>query len=300
MPQVSLVIVVHEMARELPRTITSLTAPYQHGMDGRDEIIVVDNGSREPPLQAAFAGLVPPVRVIRQPAPTASPVPAINTGLAAAAGALIGVWIDGARLASPGLVAAARAAARLHPRAVIATPNFQLGPQLQYLAAERGYDPAAEDRLLDGIGWPADGYRLFDVATPEARDGPAGPLRESNALFLPRPLWDELGGYDPVFDEPGGGAANPDALVRACGLADAQLIRIVGEGTFHQIHGGLTTSTSAGALRTVQDAGRAYLRRRGRPAALIREPGWLFDARAGRLCGTISAHPALATADELR
>ena len=93
--------------------------------------------------------------------------------------------------------------------------NYQLGPALHYEAGRHGYDQAAEDRLLAGIGWPADGTRLFDVSTPEFRAGEAGPILESNGLFLPRALWDELGGYDTAFTEPGGGVVNADTLLPA-------------------------------------------------------------------------------------
>jgi hypothetical protein len=195
----------------------------------------------------------------------------------------MGVWIDGARLASPGLIAACRAAAQLHPRAVVATINYQLGPQLQCLAAEKGYDQREEDRLLASIAWPSDGYRLFEIATSELRAGLRGPMVESNALFMSRTLWDELGGYDEQFVEPGGGAVNPDTFIRATALPDTQLIRIAGEGTFHQIHGGVSTSTTRGLLDLLRVAGRTYRARRGRPLAFVRTTGWIFDARAGRL-----------------
>ncbi len=281
-PAISLVVVSHRMERELPRTLRSLAPPYQTGIGADEvEIVVVDNGSPVPPDPAIAAGLDAEIRVLAQEAPTVSPVPAVNTGLAAARGELIGVWIDGARLASPGLLAACLAASRLHPRPVIATLNHQLGPSLQYDAVRHGYDGEAEDRLLEAIGWPADGYRLFEVATSELRGGPAGPMLETNALFLPRALWDELGGYDAAFVEPGGGVANPDAYSRACALPGVQQIRILGEGTFHQIHGGLSTSTPESAIEVLKTGSRIYLRRRGHPLRSVRDPGWLYDARSG-------------------
>lgn len=281
-PDISLVVVSYEIARELPRTLRSLACPYQRDMvPARCEIIVVDNGSARPPQQADFVAIDADIRVLHQPNPVASPVAAINTGLAAARAPLIGVWIDGARLASPGLIAASLAAAKLHPRPVIATLNYQIGPGLHYEAARHGYDQAAEELLLVGIDWPTDGYRLFDIATPEYRGGEAGPLLESNALFMPCALWAELGGYDPAFTERGGGVVNADTLLRACALPRTQLIRILGEGTFHQFHGGLSTSTPESAVETLKRGAQAYQRRRGVPLRTTRTPGWLFDPRSG-------------------
>jgi len=281
-PDLSVVVACHEMGRELPRTLLSLAPPYQRAA-GAVEVIVVDNGSAKPPRAEDFAQLGLDLRVMAVADAGPSPVAAVNLGLAAARAPLVGVWIDGARLASPGLLAACAAAARLHPRAVVATLNYQLGPTRQHQAAVTGYCQAREDALLDGIGWPADGYALFGIATPELAGGPATPMLESNALFLPRALWGELGGYDPDFAEPGGGVANPDTFIRACGLPGAQLIRVLGEGTFHQFHGGVSTSTPQRAMDVLREGSRAYLRRRGRPLAPVRAPGWLFDARTGAL-----------------
>jgi hypothetical protein len=278
-PALSLVIACHEMARELSRTLRSLAPPYQ-APAGQVEVIVVDNGSAIPPRAEDFAALGLDLRVLASARPDPSPVAALNLGLAAARAPVVGAWIDGARLASPGLLAACAAASRLHPRPVVATLNHQLGPTRQHQAALTGYCQAVEDGLLEGIGWPADGYALFGIATPELAR-PEVPMLESNALFLPRALWDELGGFDPAFAEAGGGVANPDTFIRACALPGAQLIRVLGEGTFHQFHGGVSTSTPRRAMDLLREGSRAYLRRRGRPLAPVRAPGWLFDARTG-------------------
>ncbi|MEQ1954017.1 glycosyltransferase family A protein [Mesorhizobium sp. CN2-181] len=278
-PDLSLVVVCYEMARELPRTLISLSPAYQRGVSsGNYEVIVVDNGSAEPPEAKQFADLGLTLRVLRCSSGSPSPVIALNEGLAAARGNVVGAWIDGARLASPGLLHAATMAASLHPRPIVATTNYQLGFQRQHLSAAEGYDREREDELLRSIGWPGDGYRLFEVATPEMKDPPFGPMLESNALFMPKSLWNELGGYDPAFTEPGGGMANPDTLARACALPATQLIRVTGEGTFHQIHGGMTTSSAALALRTLDQGSRFYLRLRGQPLKPVRKLGWVFDA----------------------
>ena len=67
-------------------------------------------------------------------------------------------------------------------------------------------------------------------------------MGESSSLFLSPTLWSELGGLDEAFDLPGGGLVNHDLYHRACGLAGSQLVEMLGEGTFHQYHGGAATS----------------------------------------------------------
>src|SRR4051794_34778475 len=108
MPALSVVVVVHNMARELPRTLWSLSAARQQGVTAADyEVIVVDNGSDEPvdpALLERFDGDVTLERI--DPAPP-SPVRAANVGVRRARGELVGLVIDGARLASPGLLAGA-------------------------------------------------------------------------------------------------------------------------------------------------------------------------------------------------
>lgn len=279
-PAVSLVVIAYDMARELPRTLVSLSRPYQRRPpDGGWEIIVIDTGSPEPLDPSAWDGLDAAVVFHRRaPADHGSPVAAINFGLSIARGAFIGVLIDGARLASPGLLGACARAAALHPRAIVAPRNHHLGPSLQHDAGMAGWTREAEDRLLASIDWPAGADRLPEIATPELAD-PAAPMLESNAIFMARALWDELGGFDPAFHGRGGGAANLDLFIRACALPGAQLIRLVDEGTFHQTHGGTTTGAGArGAAELLKRGSRQYFRLRKRPMRAVRDPGWLYRA----------------------
>lgn len=241
----SMVVVAYDMARELPRTLHSLGAGYQRGIAAADyEVIVVDNGSPEP-VPAALAATFPgTLRVERiDPAPS-SPVRAANHGLSLARGDLVGLLIDGARLCSPGLLAGARRATALADRPVITAPAFHLGAGTHMRAAETGHDQGVEDELLARSGWEADGDRLFGISTPAGSSGRGlfGPMGESSSLFLGRALWDELGGMDEGFALPGGGLANHDLYRRACSLPDVQLVVLLGEGTFHQYHGGAATS----------------------------------------------------------
>jgi glycosyltransferase involved in cell wall biosynthesis len=244
-PTVSVVVVVHDMVRELPRTLRSLSPGYQIGLDAEDyEVIVVDNGSAQPVDPELLAGFHGRLRLERiEPAPP-SPARAANRGLRLADGDLVGLVVDGARLASPGLLAEARRAACLAARPVITAPAFHLGHIRHMQAAAAGYDQAVEDELLAKSGWEADGYRLFEISTPAGSWGRGlfGPAGESSSLFCPRPIWDELEGLDERFALPGGGLVNHDLYRRACELDEAELIVLLGQGTFHQYHGGAATS----------------------------------------------------------
>ncbi|MET0884236.1 MAG: glycosyltransferase family A protein, partial [Acidimicrobiales bacterium] len=52
----SVVVVTYDMERELPRTLRSLSADLQVGIEASDyEVIVVDNGSPRPVDPARFA-----------------------------------------------------------------------------------------------------------------------------------------------------------------------------------------------------------------------------------------------------
>jgi hypothetical protein len=243
---VVVVVVVYNIPREAPRTLLSLSASYQRHIDaGNYEVIVVDNGSNPPLDPAVIEALSGNFRLICiDPAPP-SPAHAINRGIAAAEGEVIGVIIDGARMVSPGLLHFALAGARLYDKAVVVAPGWYLGADYQNCAIPAGYNQAHEDALLSSINWPEDGYRLFEISTLDQSSifGWLGPLGEASCLFLRREVWEELSGWDERFDVPGGGLLNVDTYFRAIGLPGSETVSLLGEGTFHQLHGGVATNS---------------------------------------------------------
>jgi glycosyltransferase involved in cell wall biosynthesis len=274
--RLSIVVIAYNMSREIPRTIRSLSPPMQRDISPDEyEIIVVDNGSKDPIDEHACARWGGNLRFIRMHNPQASPTVAINRGLAEARGELAGVMIDGARMASPGLLSNALRAANLCRRPVIASLGFHLGPEVQMQSVLKGYDQQAEDKLLDSVEWSADGYRLFDISVfaGSSAQGWFQPISESNALFLPAALWKELGGFDERFVSPGGGLVNLDTYVRACELPGSQLIILLGEGTFHQVHGGVATNSRVSPW---QEFHAEFVRLRGKDYAPPNTQPWHF------------------------
>lgn len=275
-PKLSVVVVAYDMARELPRTLQSLSTPYQRGIDATDyEIVVVDNGSPEPVVVAADAA-GPTVTVIRIDDAPSSPARAANLGIARARGALIGLIVDGARLCSDGLLRDVMQASQLSDRAVISPLAWHLGAHRHMDATTVGYTQDREDALLESIQWPHAPEQLFTVATLAASSGRGyfGPMGESSALFMTAALWHELRGVDEVFAMPGGGYMNHDLYRRAANAPDTMLVTLVGQGTFHQIHGGAATSGGAASAAMRAD----YERIRGEPYKPPRKQALLYGA----------------------
>ena len=254
-PKISIVVISYNMGRELPRTLYSLSPMMQVGVSGDEyEVIVVDNGSTEH-LDIEALQLWDGVRVHEMENPTVSPAQAVNVGLSLARGDYCGVMVDGARMVSPGLVANTLKAFRLGERSIVATLGFHLGPDFQPLSVKHGYNKEVEDRLLEGVAWKEDGYRLFSISVfaGSSRNGWFEPFAESNALFMAKDLWRELDGCDERFMLPGGGLVNLDLFARACILPNIELLVLLGEGTFHQVHGGIATNDPEYDWQTMQD-----------------------------------------------
>ncbi|MDZ7782664.1 MAG: glycosyltransferase family A protein [Halioglobus sp.] len=247
--KLSVLLICYNMAREIPRTLQGLSRTYQQDIPDLDyEVLLTDNGSPVPLDPSTWSHVDVPVRMVDVADPQPSPAAAINTALAEARGELVCVMIDGAHILTPGVFRLALAAFAAFENPVVATRYFWLGPDAQNISIEEGYDQEVEDGLLRRIGWPDDGYRLFEIGSPLRNEGEninwLNRLFESNCFFMPRTLFEELGGADERFDFPGGGFINSDIFKRAVDHPRTTPVQLIGEGCFHQVHGGTTTNIS--------------------------------------------------------
>jgi cephalosporin hydroxylase/GT2 family glycosyltransferase len=249
----SVIVVFYNMRREALRTLQSLARSYQRDVEDLDyEVLVIDNGSDPdqrlgPDFVASFG---PEFRLLELDTdPHPSPTGALNAGVAAARGEALAMMIDGAHVLTPGVLSFGIKALDTYAPAIVATQQWYMGPGQQGDAEQAGYDEAVEDRLFDAIEWPVDGYRLFEVGHFIGERDWFDGIVESNCLFVPRKLLEQLGAFDERFSMPGGGYANLDLFERLALSPGVTPASILGEGTFHQFHGGTTTNVADDTLR---------------------------------------------------
>ena len=212
----------------------------------------------------------------------ASPTGALNAGIAAARGEALALMIDGAHVLTPGVLCFGMKALDAYAPAVVATQQWYVGPGQQGDAQQAGYDQRVEDRLFDGIDWPVDGYRLFEIGHFIGERDWFDGIVESNCLFVPRKLLEQIGGFDESFSMPGGGYANLDLFERLALAPDVTAASILGEGTFHQFHGGTTTNVADEAARRqrVVSYRQHFEELRGRPLLGVDRPVHFVGAMA--------------------
>jgi hypothetical protein len=242
-PTLTVIVVFHNMAREAPRTLFTLSAEYQRGVcPGDYEVIVVDAGSATPLEESFVKRFGENFRLVRSPA-APSPVVAVNRAVTLARGEAIALCIDGARMLTPGILRHMLDAFKTWNNPVVATLAWHLGPKIQNESMLEGYNQAAEDSLLDSVDWRADGYELFRISSlaGSSKNGWFCPIGESNCVAVRKEAWSRLGGLHDGFVSPGGGLVNLDFYREACLHLDP-LVVLLGEGTFHQFHGGVATN----------------------------------------------------------
>ena len=243
MPLLSIVVNFFNMRREAERTLFSLCSEYQGVNESHYEVIVIDNGSSDPLPEEFVHSFGSNFRYIYFPSINPSPVMAINSAVQLSHANYIGILIDGARILSPGIIKYALLAFKAFEFPVISTLGCHIGHIPQQISSSEGYSQVLEDALLDSVDWKSNGYQLFDISclAGSSQYGAFAPLVESNAFFLTRSSFDQLNGLDEAFISPGGGLVNLDFYQRAQLLPNVQSISLLGEATFHQYHGGVTT-----------------------------------------------------------
>jgi hypothetical protein len=247
-PKFTFIVLVYNMVREAPRTLYTLSAQNQRGAAKIPyEVIVVENGSTSPLAARTVEGFGPQYRYVFHETKSASPVEAMDRAARMSEGEYIVMMNDGARMLSPGVLDLLMRASRAYERAVVSVPGYNLGPKNAQTTGAGGYAQEAEDRLLATVPWEQDGYRLFDIASL-GRSSARGwfmPIAESNCLSMPKEIYEAVGGVCQEFQSPGGGLIAHDFFKVVWECEAATPVMLLGEGTFHQYHGGTMTNAPA-------------------------------------------------------
>lgn len=244
-PLLSIIVIAYDMPRQALNTLISLSPEYQSGVEADDyEVIVVENRSLRNMDAEAIAQLNGNFRYFLRDEPGVSPAAAINFGFAQARGRFIGLMIDGARMVSPGVVSHALMAFRISADAMVVVPGYHLGENEQQFHLTHGYSEEQEQALLDEIDWQRNGYLLFDISCLSGANpnGIFHPFMECNCLFMAADVFRDIGQADERFDLPGGGALNLCIYRQVAMHPRTCSFMLAGEGSFHQLHGGVTTS----------------------------------------------------------
>jgi glycosyltransferase involved in cell wall biosynthesis len=188
-PTISVLVVIYRMSRQAENTLRSLAPPYQRGIPPSEyEVIVVENNSDDELGRERAEALAPNIRYFYRKEQGVSPVPAFNFAVEQARGGILGIMIDGARMVTPRVLTYTRMAFRMDRNALVVVPGYHLGEQEHHTITEPEAFKREEARLLEGIDWFNEGYRLFDIACWSGAN-PKGYLTwflESNCLFCTR------------------------------------------------------------------------------------------------------------------
>jgi len=263
----SVIVNFYNNRREARNTLHSLTRDYQLDSTGLAyEVIAIDNGSSYPLLDAEVRAFGPEFQYQFMATRSVSPVASINAACRHATADILLVMIDGAHILSPGIFRLVQQAFQQFSSPFVATVPFHLGPKSQNLSVPEGYNQDIEDKVLAASRWRENGYRLYSVAGALADNsgGWYGQLFESGCFAIRKSEYMAMGGFDERFQSPGGGLTSLDFFQRALMRRELDYVLLLGEATFHQVHGGVATNASM-KEHPWNNFHREYQQIRGRP-----------------------------------
>lgn len=246
MPKVSIIVIFYHMKRQAMNTLASLSVLAQKNVSESDyEIIAIENSSPEMLDPDAIKAIGGNIRYFAREEASKSPAAAINFALEKAKAPFIGLMIDGARLVTPRVVEYSIMASRINQDCLVSVPGYFIGPCEHQFSDLFNYSEEKEINYLEKIRWQENPYRLFDFCTMSAAN-PRGvfiPFMECNCIFTSLKNFKAIGGANERFDLPGGGAINSHIFFNLAALRQCEPFFILpGEGSFHQLHNGVTTS----------------------------------------------------------
>ncbi len=240
----TVIVVFYNAQREAPRTLHTLSIPYQEGVTETDyDVIVLDNGSQRPLDEEIVKKFGSQFHYQYIDTKSHSPCGAITDALEKVKTPYVMCMIDGAHMLSPGVLKHGLTAAQSFDDPFVYTIPLHLGEQMQNDNMMNGYDQEAEDKLLRTVKWRKNGYALFAVSNiAVSMNSFFGRITESNCFICKTETLKKKGGFDIRFSSPGGGMVNLDIFKNMVEDKEVQPVVLIGEASFHQFHGGISTN----------------------------------------------------------
>jgi glycosyltransferase involved in cell wall biosynthesis len=283
----SIVINFYNNRREAMNSLYALTRAYQRDAGEIEfEVIAIDHGSTQALDEAAVRAFGPEFQYRYVKTDAVSPAVAINAACRDARGDKLIVIIDGAHILSPGIYARSHQALRQFSAPFVASVSFHLGPKQQNESVNEGYNQTIEDGLLARCGWKQNGYRLYTIAGSFADPGMGwfGCAFEAGCFAMRKEDYFALGGFDERFVARGGGLVALDFFQRAVARPHGDYVMLLGEGSFHQFHGGVASNAPKAAHPWAQ-FNAEYTRIRGKPFARVPRRPFYFGALPNEALG---------------
>lgn len=245
-PKVSIILIGYRMAAQLHNTLYTLGVDFQQNVTQEDyEVILIENSSAQNLSPEYVATLPANVHYFLREETSHTPVPAINFAFEQCRGDYIGLIMDGARMLSPRVIYNALQCRSLDSNILGVVPGYHLGEQEQHEYEDPQQALDSEAALLESVDWRNDGYELFRISTYSGanRRGYLHPIMECNCIFASAENYAAIGHANEDFTLRGGGSVNLH-IYRSLGMLDHSRVFVwPGEGSFHQYHGGVTTSS---------------------------------------------------------
>ena len=246
-PLLSIIVIGYQMPRQLGQTLFTLSEAYQQDVSANDyEVIVVENDSDRMLSPEKVNLMGNNFHYFTYHEKGQSPVAAINFAFEKCQGDFIGLLIDGAHMVTPRVVKYALTAYRAFDYPVVVVPGYHLGAERQ--TQDPTYTQEYEQQILEELNWQQNGYKLFEVAgfSPANKHSYFHPVMECNCVFAPLISFERIGYCDEGFNLKGGGSINLHVYRQLATLLESEIVVLPGEGSFHQFHGGVTTSDYSG------------------------------------------------------
>lgn len=240
----TVIVIFFNGQREAARTLYSLSSEYQRDVNVKDyNVIVLDSGSTKP-LDKSWVesfGSNFQYRYVNTENP--APTEALRVGLQMVETEYVGVIIDGAHILTPGILGYFFSIVKLNPDAFVFTTKYHIGDFHQNDSLTLGHNQEKEDQLFETVDWKRNGYLLYHISNfYQSPFFEFSTSSESNCFFVKTEELRNTKVYNKNYYSKGGGLINLDTFKHLTLNSKLENYCLLGEGSFHQFHGGASTN----------------------------------------------------------